>query len=259
MSVRLPPEDAGPSLIGPPVDLEQKILQAIAAGDIGQVEEELRSHGRTIKNYRQADGATLLHLSILCGPASLTKELLLRGVDVNAQTVVDKATALHMAASSGRLTTVELLLEAPEIDDAIRDSADRTPLDLVQLKPLKTTFRYARSKYVQSTLDALHRAVQKGQAQTMIDIMKNHRAAVLVDVNTPDAAGETLLHRAAQLGRKDVVKACLQIGVNPFSKNRKGKMPLELCQSDEIRELLRQGMQSLIPVLCWSKLILIHV
>lgn len=205
------------------------------------MEEELRSHGHSIKNYRQADGATLLHLSVLCGPADMTKELLLRGVDINAQTIVDKATALHMAASSGRLTTVELLLEALEVDDTIRDNADRTPLDLVQLKPLKMIFRYARSRFVQSTLDSLNRAVQQGQPQTIINIMKNHRAAVLVDVNTPDVAGETLLHRAAQLGRKDVVKACLQIGVNPFAKNRRGKMPLELCQSDEIRELLRQG------------------
>ena len=217
-------------------------MQAIAGGEIELIERALKEFESDFASYRQADGATLLHLSVVCGPAMLTKELLSRGIDVNAQTKTDKATALHMAVSSGRLTTVEVLLECEGgIDDTIRDSAGRTPLDLAHDKPIETAIRWARNKFVEKVVKQMHRLVQKGEAEKIRELMGERRAAELVDVNTPDRSGETILHKAAKSAKVELVKACLAVGANPFAKNRRGKLPIEMTTSEQVRNLLKHG------------------
>ncbi len=226
---------------------EAKILEAIAAGSIEDLDQIVTSAGSTIQSYRQSDDSTLLHLSVLCGPASLTKELIDRGCDINAQTKGDRSTALHLAATTNRLTTVEILLSSPDIDDTIRDSANRSAMDLVQSKPVEMTFRYARAQYIRKTMDELHRAVRRGNHAQVYKIMSIPRARSLIDVNSIDCYGETILHGAARnRNGASAVRACLEIGVNPFTKNRKGKLPYEVAATDDIKEILRTGTSCLI-------------
>lgn len=198
--------------------------------------------GQTFATYRLPDCSTLLHVSAAHGPATLTKKLLETGIDVNARSTTDGSTALHIAASAGRLTTVELLLEVEGVDDTIRNNVEETALDLAQKKPVQAAFRYARSRFVDAQLRALYMAVQQNDPERLVQIMANSRARHLVDPNVLlDNTGETVLHRAVRTGKAELVKACLQIGSDPFAKNRKGKMPIEMTQVEAIRQILKDG------------------
>ena len=72
-------------------------------------------------------------------------------------------------------------------------------------------------------------------------ILSNQRVRNLIDLNTKNNNGETLLHLAAKSENEDIVKLCLKIGVDPFMKNKKGKIAMELTKNRSIRELLKQG------------------
>lgn len=49
------------------------------------------------------------------------------------------------------------------------------------------------------------------------------------------------MHLAAKGENEEIVKICLKIGIDPFQKNRKGKIAMELAKKQTIRDLLKQG------------------
>lgn len=46
---------------------------------------------------------------------------------------------------------------------------------------------------------------------------------------------------AAKTENEEIVKICLRIGVDPFMKNKKGKIAMELAKKPSLRDLLKQG------------------
>ncbi|PJF18596.1 Oxysterol-binding C2F12.05c-like protein [Paramicrosporidium saccamoebae] len=221
-------------------DIHEKILLAVDEGVLSNVRRIVEKFGTTLAEYRTTDGSTVLHLSAFHGPTELTRSLLGAGVDANAPRE-DGSTALHVAAAAGRLSTVEVLLAAPNIDDTLRDSKDRTPIEVSKTRQIEAAFQYARSCFVASTTADLFSAVQKGDVERIRTCMMSERAKNLVDLGEADTSGETLLHRAVKSGKPEVVQACLSIGADPFAKNKKGKLPLEITQSVEIRQLLKEA------------------
>lgn len=70
---------------------------------------------------------------------------------------------------------------------------------------------------------------------------KSKRNLYLIDVNVSNSRGESILHEAARRDNLELVQACLNIGADPFQKNRKGKIPLELTKKDSIKAILKNG------------------
>lgn len=221
---------------------ERALFEAISEGNLERIEELLREGRTSPSSFTTRDGSSLLHLAVTQGPTALTKALLETGIDINLQRKIDGATALHLAAMAGRLSTVEMFLAHPNIDDTLRDAAGRTPLDFAKRnKPIETAFEYARNRFITTALISIQHAVQRGDLRRLNALMQTNRIRNLVDLNGLDAAGETLLHRAVKSGKAEMVSTCLQLGCDPFLKNRKGKLPMEVTSSEEIRQLLRQG------------------
>jgi len=46
---------------------------------------------------------------------------------------------------------------------------------------------------------------------------------------------------AAKGENEEIVKICLKVGVDPFMKNKKGKIAMEITKKQSIRDLLKQG------------------
>ena len=63
------------------------------------------------------------------------------------------------------------------------------------------------------------------------------------DVNAQDAYGQTPLHFTTCFKRDTVFKILLENGADPFIKNIDGKIPLDFCESEEIRSLLEKYME----------------
>ena len=70
---------------------------------------------------------------------------------------------------------------------------------------------------------------------------KSKRNLHLIDVNTPNSRGDSILHEAAKSGHLEMVQACLNLGADPFQKNRKGKIPVELAKKEAIKDILKAG------------------
>jgi ankyrin repeat protein len=219
--------------------IEQRVIESVQSGDLDGILAVISDAESTLNAYRQRDGSTLLHLCAISAPFNLVKTILV-SVDPNIQSF-DGSTALHLASAAGRLSVVEALLETPNIDDTIKDNVGRTAVDVARSKPVETAFKFAQSKFVESILTSMHQAVSKGDIKTLQSCMASKRAKSLVDINAVNQAGDTILHRAVKGGKINVIKACLSLGADAFAKNRKGKMPIEMTSSDEIKRLLKEG------------------
>jgi ankyrin repeat protein len=221
-------------------NVHERILSAVEEGVLEKLDLIAREVGTTLRDYRAPDGSTVLHYSASHGPAELTHALVKAGVGINVQRA-DGFTAIHIASAMGRLSTVETLLLAPQIDDTLKDNREHTAIEVSKSRHIEAAFQYARSCFVAATMAELFNAVQKGDADKIRKCMDSNRARNLVDINETDSSGETLLHRAVKSGKIELVQACLAAGADPFAKNRKGKLPLETTPSHEIKQLLKEG------------------
>ncbi|MGL9717447.1 MAG: ankyrin repeat domain-containing protein [Wolbachia sp.] len=62
-------------------------------------------------------------------------------------------------------------------------------------------------------------------------------------INFQDQNGNTLLHQAVRDNNIEAIKALLKYGADPLIKNKEGKIPLALNQSEETRKALIEGMK----------------
>ena len=99
----------------------------------------------------------------------------------------------------------------------------------------------SRSLFKFKIIKQLFKLVHKQKLPEIIEIIFINRARNLVDFNTKNNYGETILHLAAKGENEEIVKICLKIGIDPFQKNRKGKIAMELAKKQTIRDLLKQG------------------
>lgn len=221
-------------------DAEHRAAAAISAGSLGALCEALAAANESLASFRFRDGAGVLHVSAATGPSGLTRELLQSGCSPNAQGTGDGATPLHVAASAGRLGTVELLLDAPGVDDTLQDHCGRTAADVARGRAVSAALAQARARFVSAQGRELADAVAAGGAEGVARIravFATRRAKVLVDVNAHDASGETLLHRAARAGDGAVVSVLLAHGADAYAKSRRGRLPVEVAPPS-IRQLL---------------------
>lgn len=104
-----------------------------------------------------------------------------------------------------------------------------------------------RSIHIAQVMKEMHQLVKNENVVGFKALFsgKSKRNLHLIDVNTPNSRGESILHEAARRDNLELVQACLNIGADPFQKNRKGKIPLELTKKDAIKFTLKTGTNSL--------------
>ena len=98
----------------------------------------------------------------------------------------------------------------------------------------------SRAVFKEKTLKALFKAVHKQKLKDIQEILISPRCS-LIDFNTQNSYGETILHVAARTENEEIVRFCLKLGVDPFMKNRKGKIAIELARKQNTRTLLKQA------------------
>ena len=212
-----------------------RISEAIKNDDLLTVRKTLPS----IPSYRSQFGS-VLHLAASFGSTKTFEELLSEGVDVNCQNI-DGSTALHVASRLGRQEIVELLLCQENIDDTIRDKDGKTPLEIAKGRQIASIFEYARNIYVIRKTKQMLSFAHRGDFESLKELFDSLRNQALLDINTFDPHGDTILHISSRLGNLQLVQLALDLGADPFIKNRKGKIPLEICKDDSIKHLLKEA------------------
>lgn len=83
--------------------------------------------------------------------------------------------------------------------------------------------------------------VSHKDVELLRNLFESRRNRTLLDINSQDPHGNTILHLAAKRDSIDAVNICLELGVDPFVKNGKGKLAMELAKDDRIKHLLRDA------------------
>lgn len=216
------------------------MTEAIQAQDYDALVRILKAIGLTPATYRGPNG-NLLHVVAAFGPATFIPKLLTDGLDLNEPNN-DGDTALHIAARIGRAAVIDQLLVVEGLDDSITNNTGQTPNQVAKNRQIATAIEYARSLYINRKTRELHALVAKGDVVGLQDMFSTHHNRTVLNVNAPDSHGDTILHVAAKMEHSvELIKLCLDLGADPYLKNKKGKLPIEVAKDDAIKTTLRDG------------------
>lgn len=198
--------------------------------------------GDNVSIYKhQNDNDSVLHLAAIKGPLVFINELLQSplDLDLNSQNTLG-STPLHLACSSGRLAVVESLLSQKDIDCTFLNNFGQDCLEVTENQQIQTFIKYSRSAFVDQSLKDLFREILHENIDNITKMFRKNRISTLVDVNTPDSAGRTALQLAIRKGNLELIQKIIEIGADPFIKNRKGKMPIQMTNDAKIIEILKK-------------------
>ena len=201
------------------------------------------------------EGTTILHLAIQCADPPVIEQILSVSkstagatLDVNAQDR-EGNTPLHLASMLGRSSTVRLLLEQPDINDAILNYRGRSPLDLARTPEIFQQLQLFRSLYVDAKVKEVQALVTRGSYDELEKMLVDPRVESVLDVNGGELAmepntvqsGGTLLHEAARNKDLKLIQLLLMHGADPFRRDRKGKLPQDVTKDDKTRSILKRS------------------
>lgn len=183
-------------------------------------------------NSKSKKGMTSLHFASHKGYTDLVDYLVTKhGASIESLTI-KKQTPMHMAAASGKLETIEKLIDLEAMVD-FNDELDQKPIHLAAQNDhtnVVKKFLEIRPSLVSSTTKdgntLAHLAAKKGsvdvlQAMFDIDTALVTQAKNRFNENTP-------LHLATEGGHLEAVKIMLVNGVSPNDENKNGFTPVHL-------------------------------
>lgn len=194
------------------------------------------------ENKGLAKDSSLLHLAAQIATKDQFQHIVdTYPVDVN---VVDEDgnTPLHLAAFYGRQDIAHILLQRPDINDTIVNGRGKQPVELAQFPALAEVMQYARAQYVGTTAVKMKEYLQKEDTDKLEELLSQPRAAALLDINGQDPdTGSTVLHDFVRKRNKKMVEFILGHGGDPFRRDKKGVLPIDLAKDEGIRKLLKDS------------------
>jgi cytohesin len=157
---------------------------------------------------------------------------------VNARNKKDGSTPLHVAASSGFVECIDLLLAHELVNQRIGDNQGRLPLHvaaenghdeaIAALVATGTVTLNTRTDYGASVL---HIALREGNLGLVGFLLEQEG----IDVNAKTLSNETVLHCAARFGREGAIRTLVRrVEVNP--KDDDGWTPLHYATQGKFQE-----------------------
>ncbi|KAL1520012.1 hypothetical protein AB1Y20_023492 [Prymnesium parvum] len=206
------------------------------------IEEYLRAKGGSSVRKQSSMNQRIKMAALLCDAASEGNLNLLRQLVTSQNFVVDAGdydsrTALHIAASEGRLDVVQLLVEELGADHSCADRWGGTPLDDAIRQDRTEIAHYLKSVGACKTISmgtqlssSGNRAGELCDAAFVGDGQELKRLVLHenCDVNASDYDSRTALHLAASEGRLNIVKLLVNgLQADPSPEDRWGGTPLQ--------------------------------
>lgn len=144
-------------------------------------------------------------------------------------------TALHIAAASGHLAVLKLLVETGG-DMWAKDSVGKTPLDDAVASQQDHVIDYLLAKQVAPSLQAACRNGNVGMLKAHLEKADHHCTRI------PNKEGQTLLHLASMNGHLPVVERLLTCGACEQDQDADGRTALDLARlanHNEVAGLLK--------------------
>ncbi|KAG0015615.1 hypothetical protein BGZ81_011592 [Podila clonocystis] len=219
---------------------------------------------------------TPLHEACVTGHDKVAELLIQHHAEVNAQGG-QMDTPLHDAAQNGHIDVVKLLL-ANGANVLAKNKHGVIPIDVaddkevVDLLQRRQTQVNMLTRKNQAGQTLLHQSCSSGSYSNVVDLVNQgadinaqdnaqwtplHEAALAghtkvveyllsrgADPNAMGHGDDTALHDASQNEHEDVVRLLLEYGADPHLKNSKGEKPCDVCEDDDILDLLKSGIKA---------------
>jgi hypothetical protein len=210
--------------------LDGQIVAAAAAGDADKLAAFLDRHPAKLRIVGGSWSRPLLHLAAESGHLACVELLLARGLSVDVRDRGDNATALHWAAQGGHVPVMQRLLAAGADIDGEGD------LHEVGAIGWATCFRDVRA-------DAAEFLLARGARPTIFSSVALDRADLVRKLVEADASlvrakmsrfeqHRTPLHLAVLKNRPNMVALLLELGADASAQDDSGATPLNLVSAE---------------------------
>ena len=229
-----------------------KLFEILRSGDSAAVAKSVKG---TTEISGGIDGTTILHLAIQCAEPAVVEHILSVAkstpgttIDVNAQDR-EGNTPLHLASMLGRPNTVQLLLEQPETIDSLLNYKGQSPLDLARTPEIFQRLQLSRSLFIDAKIKDLQELVIRGKYDEIEKFLENAQVETVLDVNSEELprdastvqSGGTILHEAALNTDLKLIHILLLHGIDPFRRDRKGRLPQDVTKDERTRAILKRS------------------
>ena len=224
-----------------PERLGEKLLSALAAGNMEEARELLDKHSDINVNIQGPEGGSPLIFAAAFGAGDIVDILLERDVEVDAQTSFGD-TALIIAALNGSTSIVEALLSRGANMDIKGDGGD-TALDCVRKQDPQNALmldifdaHIAAQKEAQEAAEVMAQAGRAGEQligfleRQDVDAAKGLlKSGAPVDVNVMGQMGVPPLFFALAMGDKALVETLIALGADVNAQTSEGDSALLLA------------------------------
>lgn len=208
--------------------LTRELFEEEAKRSAQQKESQAQSGITAMINAKTERGWTPLHVAAGSGDMDMIELLLQNDAEVDAETAL--GTALHVAAIRNRPAVVRRLLLA-NATVSVKEEDGMTPLHLAAIEGHAEVVNLLVGSNAELEAKTtvgetpLHLAAEYG----LIDAVKCLILAK-ADVKAVQNNGWTALHTAASKGHVKVVDVLLEYGSEPMARTTTGNTPLRLCR-----------------------------
>lgn len=213
------------------------------ANDLGFIGKLLDSDSDS-STAPPAELLTLLHTAVQVSAIPSIQFILSSNnpfVDVNASDA-NGNTPLHLATMLGREEVVSLLMSLPNINDTVINNDGKQPVEMCRYPELAQAMQVSRAQFVEKAASEMKACFERGDTVALERLMSNPRASALLDINGQDPdTGNTVLHDSVRAKNIKLVQFILDHGGDPFRRDRKGKLPVDLAKDDIIKKMLKSA------------------
>ena len=199
---------------------------------------------------KSLEGTTVLHLAIQCADPAIV-ELLLSSAQANNLNVQDRDgnTPLHLASALGRGSTVQLILAQKGTDSSCLNYDGKTAMDMARNPGVFQQLQLDRAMFTEMQIQKIHDLVQRADYDNIESLLEDSKVQSVLDVNALELAtdpatietGGTLLHEASRKRDMKLIQLLLLNGADPFTRDRKGKLPQDITKDERTRAILKKS------------------
>lgn len=197
--------------------MDQDIQRACRVGDLTLIQKAVEASPSSINRTDAKLGWTPLYRTVICGHFEAARYLLANGADANLVNVQHE-TPLHQAADHNQSDLAEALLKAGANPNVQRRDGE-TPL---------------------------HLAACKGYLQVS-ELLLQYGADPNISNND---FGRTPMHYAVDFGHRKLVALLLEHGASSLIQDKRGKRPVDLAITDEVKCALKSPARSPLQAPC---------